>query len=70
MNKGAWAEGKEFPELAAIAEMLTPEAIMKMDEASYFEKIQPKFWYIPKTSIWLWKVNAIRSMANSGDPQQ
>jgi epoxyqueuosine reductase len=68
-NKGTWAGQKEFPGNASLAEFLTPNRIAEMDETTYLEKIQPRFWYIPKGNIWLWKVNALRSMANSGDPQ-
>ncbi len=68
-NRNAWKGGREFPGLALIGELLSPDRILRMDEATYTEKIQPRFWYIPKTDIWLWKVNAIRSMANSPNPE-
>jgi epoxyqueuosine reductase len=62
-----WAGEREFPELESIADLLTLEKIVEMDEKTFLEKIQPRFWYIGKKRIWLWKCNAIRAMANSHD---
>ena len=66
-NKHAWVEEREFPGLESIVDLLTPEKIAEMDEKTFLEIIQPRFWYIPKGNIWLWKCNAIRAMANSHD---
>ena len=66
-NKRAWVEEREFPQLESIVDLLTPEKIAAMDEKTFLEIIQPRFWYIGKGSIWLWKSNAIRAMANSHD---
>lgn len=66
-NRGLWKEEQEFPRLNSLTGLLTPDKIAEMDEQRYLETIQPRFWYIGKESIWLWKSNAIRAMANSND---
>jgi epoxyqueuosine reductase len=66
-NRNTWVEEREFPELDSIVGLLTLEKIAEMDEKTFLEMIQPKFWYTEKESIWLWKCNAIRAMANSHD---
>jgi epoxyqueuosine reductase len=66
-NKHTWVEEREFPELDSIVHLLSLEKIAEMDENTFLERIQPRFWYIRKESIWLWKCNAIRAMANSHD---
>jgi len=66
-NKGKWVESEDFPGLNSIADLLAPDKIAEMDEETYVEKIQPRFWYIGKEGAWLWKSNAIRAMANSTD---
>lgn len=68
-NRNAWDGEREFPELDSITDLLAPEKIAEMDERTFLEIIQPRFSYISKKSIWLWKCNAIRAMANSGDPK-
>ena len=40
---------------------------MQMDENTLLDVIYPRFWYISKDRIWLWKCNAIRAMVNSKD---
>ena len=69
MNKDKWIEEGEFPELDSITHLLSPGKIAEMDEKTFLEKVQPRFWYIGKDGMWLWKSNAIRAMANSGDPK-
>ena len=66
-NKDKWIEEQEFPGLSSIADLLSPQKIAEMDEKTFLERIQPRFWYIAKEGIWLWKSNAIRAMANSND---
>jgi epoxyqueuosine reductase len=68
-NRNKWIEENEFPELNGIADLLAPEKIAEMDEKTFLEVIQPRFWYIGKEGLWLWRCNAIRAMANSGDPK-
>ena len=65
-NKHAWVEEREFPQLESIADLLTPEKIAEMDEKPSWNIIQPRFVH-RKGSIWLWRCNAIRTMANSHD---
>jgi len=38
-----------------------------MTQPVYEEIIQPRFWYIAKEDLWMWKSNVLRAMANSGD---
>ncbi len=68
-NRHMWDGREDFPELESIVDLLAPEKILEMDEKTFLEVIQPRFWYIGKESIWLWKCNALRAMANSGDPR-
>jgi epoxyqueuosine reductase len=68
-NRNTWVGQREFPELDSIVDLLALEKIAEMDEKIFLETIQPRFWYIGKESIWLWKCNAIRAMANSHDPK-
>jgi epoxyqueuosine reductase len=37
-----------------------------MTQPVYEQIIQPRFWYITKENLWIWKSNALRAMANSG----
>ncbi len=67
MNTGKWREEEEFPESESIKGRLSPEEILAMDEDTLLNVMQPRFWYISSDRIWLWKCNAIRAMANSGD---
>lgn len=67
MNKNRWSEEEDFPDLESIQELLTLENILAMDENTLLKILQPRFWYIGKDRIWLWKCNAIRAMVNSGD---
>ena len=39
--------------------------MFEMDEKTFLNYIQPKFWYISRDRAWLWKCNAVRAMANS-----
>jgi epoxyqueuosine reductase len=66
-NGKKWAGEQEFPGLDSIADLLSPEKIIEMDEKTFLETIQPRFWYIGKEGTWLWKSNAIRAMANSNE---
>lgn len=67
MNKKKWIEEEEFPELDKITSFLSLEQILSMNESTLLDVIHPRFWYISKERIWLWKANAIRAMVNSGD---
>lgn len=65
MNKNSWKETEEFPNLQELSEYLSLEKILKMDYSFLEEVMQPKFWYIDKSSVWKWKVNAINVMVNN-----
>lgn len=64
MNKNRWQETEEFPNLQELSEHISLEKILKMDYSFLEEVMQPKFWYIDKSSVWKWKVNAINVMVN------
>ncbi|HEY8890809.1 MAG TPA: 4Fe-4S double cluster binding domain-containing protein [Clostridium sp.] len=67
MNKGKWSDEEHFPEIDNITNLLSLEQILTMDENTFLNVIIPRFWYISKDRIWLWKCNAIRAMVNSKD---
>lgn len=64
-NKRTGAEN--FPLLAEHAEYMQPERILEMGDSVYENVVNPRFWYLGKDGMWLWKCNALRSMINSGD---
>jgi epoxyqueuosine reductase len=66
-NKNKWEDGEEFIDLNDIAPYLSLESIWEMEAKTFLELIQPRFWYIEKDELWLWKCNALRAMANSGE---
>jgi epoxyqueuosine reductase len=66
-NAKTWREGADlFPEPWPLADIINLEKLAVMDQETYEQKIQPRFWYIDKQDIWQWKSNAIRAMANAG----
>lgn len=67
INKNKWSEEEEFPRLEEISGVLSLEQILAMDEDTLINFLQPRFSYISEDRIWLWKCNALRAMANSGD---
>jgi len=54
----------KFPGLDGIADNLSLEKIIDMDDEFYKSVIQPKFWYIEPDMMWMWKVNALNAMKN------
>lgn len=64
-NKKRWREEVDFPQLEELKEFLSLEKILTMDDNTLLEVLHPRFWYISKDRIWLWKCNALRAMANS-----
>jgi epoxyqueuosine reductase len=67
LNAKTWREGTElFPEPWPLADIISLEKLADMDQETYEQKVQPRFWYIGKKDIWQWKSNAIRAMANTG----
>jgi epoxyqueuosine reductase len=70
LNAKTWREGTElFPEPWPLADIISLEKLAEMDQETYEQKVQPRFWYIGKQDIWQWKSNAVRAMANSGKAQ-
>ena len=67
MNKNKLEQSNEFPLMSETEENITLEKILTMDEKYFTNILQPRFWYINKEEMWLWKCNALRAMANSGD---
>ena len=66
-NAKTWQEGANpFPEPWPMADIISLEKLAGMDQETYEEKVQPRFWYISRKDIWQWKTNAIRAMANTG----
>lgn len=65
MNKNRWEGKEEFPYLDELSHKISLEKILKMDYDFLENVMQPKFWYVPKTDVWKWKVNAINAMVNS-----
>jgi epoxyqueuosine reductase len=67
MNKRKWEEKEDFVDLSDITQYISLESLWKMDEKTFLEVIQPRFWYIGPDGLWIWKCNALRAMANSGE---
>lgn len=65
LNRGKWEARDTFPQLDDIAQYLTLERLFTMKNTFYEQMIQPRFWYIVKEHLWIWKSNALRAMANS-----
>jgi epoxyqueuosine reductase len=67
LNRGTWESTCDFPDLQQIADALTLKRILLMTQEEYDRIIHPRFWYIANDHLWVWKCNALRAMANSGD---
>ncbi|MDR1804318.1 MAG: hypothetical protein LBQ94_12015 [Treponema sp.] len=66
-NENKFSETEDFPLLAEIEEYLSPERLLEMDEITYQNVVNPRFWYIGKEGLWRWKCNVLGGMINSGD---
>lgn len=66
-NKDKFTESFEYPLLNEFEALISFENILAMDEQTYKEIVNPRFWYAGEESLWLWKCNAIRCMVNTGD---
>ena len=64
-NQDKYNELEEFPLLAEYSELLSLEQIMEMDEDTYKNIINPRFWYVGEEGLWQWKQNAKRSIENT-----
>ena len=67
VNKSKFVESDEYPLLKEFEELMKPESVLAMDEDTYKNILNPRFWYAGEDSLWLWKCNALRCMINSGD---
>lgn len=67
LNHGKWEPAEEFPQLDEVARELTLDRLFRMKQPVYEQMIQPRFWYIAKEHLWIWKSNVLRAMANSGE---
>ena len=67
LNDGKWEPAEEFPRLDELGPELTLDRLFRMTPAVYEKIVQPRFWYIAKEHLWIWKSNALRAMANSGE---
>ena len=63
-NKDKFTESEEYPLLKEHEEYLKPERILEMDEDTYVNIVNPRFWYMGKDNLSLWKRNVQRSMKN------
>ena len=57
----------ENPPLMERAGDFQPEVLLTMSQDHYENKVWPLMFYIPKENIGKWKMNAARSLGNSGD---
>ena len=64
-NKDKFTESEEFPMLKEHEEYLQPERILEMDEDTYVNIVNPRFWYMGKDNIQQWKDNARRNLKNA-----
>ena len=66
-NADKFKESETIPQLRQLEECLKLENILMLDERTYIRKIHPRFDYIGKDGLWLWKCNALRAMINAGE---
>jgi epoxyqueuosine reductase len=64
-NRNRFTEEADFPGLDALADDLTMEMILDMDEDFYINTVQPKFWYLERHHLCVWKVNVLNAMKNN-----
>lgn len=66
-NAGKWRPREVFPGLAELAEAISLEKIVQMDEGRLADLLASKFFYINRERIWQWKLNALNAMNNDYD---
>lgn len=66
LNNGKWEPLEPAPWLEEAAHLLTPEALSGMDEATYREVVNPRFWYLGEDGLDRWRTNARRALRNRG----
>ena len=64
-NQNKYNEAEEFPLLTEHSELLDLKRIMEMDEETYKNVINPRFWYVGENGLQIWKQNAKRAIENS-----
>jgi epoxyqueuosine reductase len=64
-NAAAWSEEEEFPGLKELAEKISYEQILSLDEPDLRCLLAEKFWYIKPDKIWKWKCNVLNAMNNN-----
>ncbi|MDY9921876.1 MAG: 4Fe-4S double cluster binding domain-containing protein [Synergistota bacterium] len=65
MNTNTWQAEQNYPGLDELAEKLSLDKILHLDKNKLANDLLNKFWFIRPDSLWIWKVNALRAMANS-----
>lgn len=66
-NKNKWDANENFPQLDQLNEFVKLENILQMDQDKFLRIIQPRFWYVEKDSLWIWRCNALQAMVNSNN---
>lgn len=61
-NANQWEPREDFPGLQALAEHISLEKILAMDEGFLQKVMAKKFWYIPPNEAYRWKINALNAM--------
>ena len=67
LNKHTWETTERAAWLDSVADLLTPQALAEMDEATYRDVIHPLFWYIPADDVARWRRNAKRAVQCEGE---
>jgi epoxyqueuosine reductase len=65
LNHEKWEPVEDFPQLNEVAPELSLDRLFRMTQTVYEQIIHPRFWYIAKENLWVWKSNVLRAMANS-----
>jgi epoxyqueuosine reductase len=65
LNHEKWEPVEDFPQLNEVSPELTLDRLFRMTQPVYEQIIHPRFWYIAKENLWVWKSNILRAMANS-----
>jgi len=61
-NANKWPQTDAFPGLAELADAITLEKIVLMDDERLADLLAHKFFYIDRGRIWQWKINALNAM--------
>lgn len=65
MNKDIRGNQQDYPGLEELAEKMSLEKLFLMEDNDFLQIIVPKFWFIRPESLWIWKVNVLRSMVTN-----